>query len=43
MVLTVILADNILWAIIYVLVIRAGRRDRTYGMPLVAMWGNLSW
>ncbi|WP_052397357.1 hypothetical protein [Streptomyces sp. NRRL F-5123] len=34
---------NMLWAVVYVLIIRAGLRDRTYGMPIVALWLNLSW
>ncbi|MEK8142601.1 hypothetical protein NKH18_10630 [Streptomyces sp. M10(2022)] len=41
--LAVIVASNLLWAVIYVLIIRAGLRDRTYGMPIVALWLNLSW
>lgn len=34
---------NLLWLAIYVLIIRAGFRDRTYGMPIVALCGNFCW
>lgn len=31
------------WVVVYVTVIRVGLRDRTYGMPIVALCGNLAW
>ena len=31
------------WTLTYLLIIRQGRRDRTYGMPLPALGANLSW
>lgn len=35
--------SGILWTITYVLIIRRGFLDGTYGMPLVALCANLSW
>ncbi len=32
-----------LWAIAYLLIIRRGFKDKTYGMPMVALLTNLSW
>ncbi|SFD40844.1 hypothetical protein SAMN05421773_114158 [Streptomyces aidingensis] len=40
---TVIAASNVLWLVIYLLIIRAGIRDRSYGMPVVALCVNLAW
>jgi hypothetical protein len=34
---------GILWTLAYLLMIRRGFLDRTYGMPLVALCANLSW
>lgn len=31
------------WSLAYIMIIARGRRDRTYGMPLVALAMNLSW
>jgi FtsH-binding integral membrane protein len=31
------------WIAAYVLIIRQGFRDRTYGVPSVALWMNLTW
>ncbi|MFE0104869.1 hypothetical protein [Streptomyces sp. NPDC059009] len=31
------------WIVVYALIIRLGFRDRTYGMPCVAVCGNLAW
>lgn len=42
-VLLLYLLTNLLWVAIYVLIIRAGFRDRTYGMPIVALCGNFCW
>jgi hypothetical protein len=34
---------GVLWTLAYLLIIRRGLLDRTYGMPLVALCANLSW
>lgn len=31
------------WTLAYLLIIRVGLRDRTYGMPIVAFAANISW
>jgi hypothetical protein len=38
-----LLSPGVFWTITYVLIIRQGLRDRTYGMPLVALCANISW
>jgi hypothetical protein len=35
--------SGLFWTLTYVLIIRRGAADRTYGMPLVALCANLSW
>lgn len=35
--------SGLLWTITYLLIIRRGILDHTYGMPLVALCANLSW
>jgi hypothetical protein len=35
--------SGVLWTLAYLLLIRRGFLDRTYGMPLVALCANLSW
>jgi hypothetical protein len=35
--------SGLFWTLTYVLIIRRGLADRTYGMPLVALCANLSW
>ncbi len=35
--------SGVLWTLAYLLMIRRGFLDRTYGMPLVALCANLSW
>jgi hypothetical protein len=35
--------SGICWTIAYFLIIRRGMRDRTYGMPIVAVCVNISW
>lgn len=35
--------SGVLWTITYLLIIRRGFLDHTYGMPLVALCANLSW
>ncbi|GGM79114.1 hypothetical protein GCM10012275_57150 [Longimycelium tulufanense] len=34
---------GLFWTATYLLAIRQGHRDRTYGIPLVALWANISW
>ncbi|KAI1845194.1 hypothetical protein JX266_008741 [Neoarthrinium moseri] len=38
-----ILSTGILWTIAYVLYIRQGFQDRSYGMPLFALCANIGW
>jgi hypothetical protein len=38
-----LVGSGVLWTITYLLIIRRGVLDRTYGMPLVALCANLSW
>lgn len=33
---------NFLWILLYVIVIRQGFREKTFGVPMVALWFNLS-
>lgn len=40
---TLMLGSGLFWTITYILMIRQGMRDHTYGMPLVALCANLSW
>jgi hypothetical protein len=37
------LGSGLCWTVTYLLIIRQGFRDRTYGMPLAAMCANISW
>ena len=37
------IASGMCWIIAYVLIIRRGHLDRSYGMPLVAVCVNISW
>ena len=37
------LGSGLFWTVTYLLIIRQGARDRTYGMPLAALCANLSW
>jgi hypothetical protein len=34
---------GLLWTLAYILIIRRGRRDRVYGVPIVALSANLAW
>jgi hypothetical protein len=34
---------GIFWTLTYILIIRQGFKDRTYGMPLAALCANISW
>jgi len=37
------IAGGIFWSLTYILIIRRGLIDRTYGMPLAALCANISW
>jgi hypothetical protein len=34
---------GIFWSLTYILIIRRGFKDKTYGMPLAALCANISW
>ncbi|MEZ5941491.1 MAG: hypothetical protein R3C18_08880 [Planctomycetaceae bacterium] len=40
---TLMVMSGLFWTATYLLIIRQGFRDRTYGMPLAALAANLSW
>ena len=35
--------SGIFWSLAYILIIRQGFRDRTYGMPVAALCANMAW
>jgi len=37
------IASGVFWTLTYVLIIRRGFLDRTYGMPLAALCANIAW
>ena len=37
------ISSGLFWTITYILIIRRSWRDKTYGMPLVAICANISW
>jgi hypothetical protein len=37
------LGSGILWTLTYLLILRKARKDKTYGMPMVALGANLGW
>jgi hypothetical protein len=39
----ILVGSGVLWTLTYLLIIRQGFLDRTYGMPLAALCANLSW
>ena len=39
----IMVGSGVLWTLAYLLIIRRGFLDRTYGMPLVALCANISW
>jgi hypothetical protein len=43
MFLLLLLGSGIFWTITYILIIRRGILDHTYGMPFVALCANISW
>jgi len=38
-----LVGSGVLWTVTYLLIIRRGFLDHTYGMPMVALCANLSW
>lgn len=38
-----LVATGLFWTITYVLIIRRGALDKTYGMPMVALFSNIAW
>ena len=38
-----LVTGDVLWVIVYILLIKRGFQDRTYGMPMVALCANISW
>lgn len=37
------LGSGLFWTLVYVVIIRRGFKEKTYGMPLVALGANISW
>jgi hypothetical protein len=37
------LGSGLFWTVAYLLILRRGAKDRTYGMPLAALGANISW
>lgn len=37
------LGSGFFWTVAYILILRRGAKDRTYGMPLAALGANISW
>lgn len=37
------ISTGLLWSIVYILIINQGFRDKTIGMPMVALCANISW
>jgi hypothetical protein len=37
------IGSGIFWTLVYLLIIRLGFRDQTYGMPITALCANISW
>jgi len=40
---TLMIVGGLFWSITYILIIRRGFADKTYGMPLAALCANISW
>jgi hypothetical protein len=40
---TLMIVGGLFWSITYILIIRRGFKDKTYGMPLAALCANISW
>jgi hypothetical protein len=39
----ILLAGGIFWILTYIFIISKGFKDKTYGMPLIALCANISW
>jgi hypothetical protein len=39
----ILVVSGVMWTLAYLLIIRQGFLDRTYGMPLAALCANISW
>lgn len=39
----ILLAGGIFWVLTYIFIISKGHKDKTYGMPLIALCANISW
>ena len=37
------IGSGVFWTVVYLLIIRLGYKDKTYGMPLAALCANLAW
>jgi hypothetical protein len=37
------IGSGVFWTAVYILIIRLGFRDKTYGMPITALCANISW
>jgi hypothetical protein len=37
------IGSGVLWTLVYILIIRLGFQDKTYGMPIAALCANISW
>ena len=37
------IGSGVFWTAVYILIIRLGFRDKTYGMPIAALCANISW
>lgn len=37
------IGSGVLWTLVYILIVRVGFRDKTYGMPIAALGANISW
>jgi len=37
------IGSGIFWTLVYILIIRRGFYDKTYGMPITALCANISW
>jgi hypothetical protein len=37
------IGSGLFWTLAYLFILRVGRKDKTYGMPLVALCANVSW
>lgn len=37
------IGSGVLWTAVYILIIRLGFREQTYGMPITALCANISW